>query len=81
MEKARDMLKKLHRVLQKQNNLLDFFGIGVRVVKGEVVINRAAQYKILVAMAEFVKKEVELLEIESQKVQEVSEEIRRLFCF
>lgn len=75
VEKAREMLKKLRHIIQKENALL---GLYIDFWKSPEEAKRLERYKKIAAMAEFVKREVELLGIESQKVQIVSEELRRL---
>ncbi len=73
--KAREMLQKLRHILEKENGLLALY---INFWKMSDEAQRLHTYKKIAAMAQFVQREVELLGIESQKVQTVSDELRRL---
>lgn len=77
IEEARSILEKLKRVLEKEINLLKYLYYS-RVHPEKRGGWYKTLYKTMLAMVKFVNREVSLLEIESQEVQKVSEEIKRL---
>ena len=74
MDEARDTLKELHHILEKENAIIkaDYDW------KSSQKNRQPIPYKKIAALTKFVLREVQLLGIESQKIQIISEGLGRL---